>query len=95
MYPDKNGIAINVSKCSQMLLKFAKAFDLLHLLIDLNLYSSADPESFARGGPTLMGFFLVSFSLVRGRIQIPPLAGHHWPWRPDDGPTLNADLVAL
>ena len=39
-----------------------------------------------------------------GRIQIPPQAGHHPPaslipfafrWRADDGPTLNASLIAL
>ena len=37
----------------------------------------ADPESFVRGGPTLMGLGLCCFSLLRGgRIQIPLLAGH-------------------
>ena len=32
----------------------------------------ADQESFARGGPTLTGFFGVFFKLMKGgRIQIP------------------------
>ena len=50
----------------------------------------ADPKSFARRGPTLTTLF----SLMRGeRIQIPQYAAFHW--RADDGPTLNAGLVAL
>ena len=65
------------------------------------IYTCADPESFARGGPTFFSF------LIRGkRIQIALKAGHHWPasdrpfkWhfccRADDGPTLNAGLAAL
>ena len=65
----------------------------------------ADPESFVRGsGPTLTTFFL----LIRGgeRIQITLKVGHHdGPpvkqhlngvfWWANDGPTLNASLVAL
>ena len=71
--------------------------------------SCADPESFVRGGPTLTAFFFsFFFSLMRGgRTQIPLLAGHQRPvsetpfkwrfadWRADDGPTMNAGLVAL
>ena len=60
----------------------------------------ADPESFVRGGPTLTTFF---FSLMRGgRVQIPLIAGNQrnailmaFRWRADDGPTVNAGLVAL
>ena len=33
----------------------------------------ADPESFVIGG---LSFFFNCFSLMRGRIQKPPLAGH-------------------
>ena len=63
----------------------------------------ADPESCQRGS----NFENVFFSLIRGgRIKIPLLVGHQWPasetpfkWRftggADDGPTLNAGLVAL
>ena len=41
----------------------------------------ADPESFVRGGPTLT-FFVLFFSLMRGRrIKIPLLAGHYQPKR--------------
>ena len=42
------------------------------------LYTAcADPERFARGGPTLTTFFLY---FMRGeRIQIPVKAGHHRP----------------
>ena len=67
--------------------------------------SCADPESFVRGQRFFFRFF---FSLMRGgRTQIPLLAGHQRPvsetpfkwrfadWRADDGPTMNAGLVAL
>ena len=57
----------------------------------------ADLESFARGGPTLTTFFI-----REKRIQIALEAGHHrsnsetpFKWRANDGPTLNAGLVAL
>ena len=63
--------------------------------------SCADPDSFARCGPTLTTFFFVFFLVDEGRIQIPLSAGHHRPasetpfrWRADVGPTLNAGLVA-
>ena len=55
----------------------------------------------SEGDPTFTTFF---FSLMRGgSIQIPLLAGHQQPaskmlafgWRADDGPILNAGLVAL
>ena len=41
-------------------------------------YSCADPESFARGGPTLTCFFFVFF-LMRHRIQIPQYVCQQWP----------------
>ena len=58
-----------------------------------------DPESFIRGGPTLAIFFY----LMKGeRFQIALKTGHHrhtremaFRWLADDGPTLNAGLVAL
>ena len=62
-------------------------------------FSCADPESFARGGPTLRTFFF-SFSffffLMRGKkIQITLKAGHHRPasetpfkWRFAGGPMM-------
>ena len=58
----------------------------------------ADPESFVRVGPTLTTFFLFD----KGRkdqnttISGPPTAHQTaFRWRADDGPTLNAGLVAL
>ena len=69
-------------------------------LLDHPSYTCGDPESFVRGGPTLTRFFFFFFffSLMRGRRnQIPLLAGHSQPAseRADDGPTLNAGMVAL
>ena len=63
----------------------------------------ADPESLARGGPTLTTFFSSFFS-DEGKED--PNSTTSWPssarqrnaifkWRADDGPTLNAGLVAL
>ena len=58
------------------------------------LLTCVDPESFVRGGPTLTMFFLVD----EGRedpsttISGPSSA---FRWRADDGPTMNAGLVAL
>ena len=70
-------------------------------------YSCAGPERFIRGGSNLLTFFF-SFCILLmsgGRIKIPLLAGlvgppakaieMAFPWRADDGPTLNAGLVAL
>ena len=68
----------------------------------------ADPESLSEG-PTFENVFLLLFffvSLIRGeRTNIPLKVGHYRPasetpfkrrgWRADDGPTLNAGLVAL
>ena len=65
-------------------------------------------KNFVRGGQTLTTFFFFFFfffKLMRdGRIKTPLYAGHHRPasetplngdrWRADDGPTLNAGLVA-
>ena len=69
--------------------------------------SCADPESFVRGGPTLTVFFFVFFScfffwlMIRGRTQIPLLAGHQRPasetqfkWGFAGGPMM-AQLVAF
>ena len=72
-------------------------------------YSCADPERFIRGGSNLISFFFFFFFCILlmsgGRIKIPLLAGLVGPpekaiemaflWRADDGPTLNAGLVAL
>ena len=54
--------------------------------------------SFVRGGPTtLTTFFLVDEIEIplhhRNASETPFLIAIHW--RVDDGPTLNADLVAL
>ena len=62
---------------------------------DLDLVTCGDPESFARGGPTLTFFFACFF--MRGeRVQIALKEGHHqsasetpFCWRADDGPTLK------
>ena len=70
----------------------------------LRFHKCVHPESLFK--TTLTTFFFSFLSLMRGRIQIAPLAGHHRPasetaicmasrWRADDGPTLNAGLVAL
>ena len=72
-------------------------------------YSCADPERFIRGGSNLITFFFFFFFfcillMSGGRIKIPLLAGlvgssarqrKPLKWRADDGPTLNAGLVAL
>ena len=68
----------------------------------------SDLESFVRGSPNLMGFFLfLFFRRERGfkpnkyhfkRAIIDPPAKRHlmaFRWRADVGPTLNAGLVAL
>ena len=53
----------------------------------------AELESFVRGVPLWRCFFVKYFSSMSGgRIQIPIMA---FRWRADDGPTLNAVLVAL
>ena len=53
----------------------------IYHLVHIYIYSEgpcANPESFVRVGPSLTTFFFFFFfSLMRGRIQIPPLAGHH------------------
>ena len=70
------------------------------------MYACADPESFVRGGPTMTMFFcFVYFSwwgeggykyhYKRAIIGLPTkrhLMAFHW--RADDGPTLNAGMVA-
>ena len=63
----------------------------------------ADPESFVRGGPNLITFFLVVEGLEdpNSTINGPSSARQRnaiemaFRWRADDGPTLNASLVAL
>ena len=68
-------------------------------------WTCADPESFVRGGPTLTTFFFLSFYFDEGggseyhykRGIVGPPAKRHlvaFRWRVDDGPTLNAGLVA-
>ena len=48
-------------------------------VLKIHLITCADPESFVRGGPTMITF-LGFFSLMRGvTIQIPLLAGHQRP----------------
>ena len=64
--------------------------------------SCVDLESFVRGGPTLTTiFFYLVDGMVRG-IEMPLKVDHHRPasetpfrWRADNGPQLNAGLVAL
>ena len=65
--------------------------------------SCADPENFVKGGPNLITFFLV----VKGSedtntaINGPSSARQRnaikmaFRWRADNGPTVNAGLVAL
>ena len=79
--------------------------DIIHITFlssNLDIQLHAQIQKFCRGGGGGGGGgvnFL--FSLMRGkRVQIPLEAGHHWPpvvfrWRADDGPKLNAVLVAL
>ena len=62
-----------------------------------------DPESFVRGDPTLTTFFSLvreegSKHHVKWAINGPPAKRHlkmAFRWRADEGPTLNAELVAL
>ena len=69
-------------------------------------YSCPDPESFVRGGVQLrQHFFFFLFdegredpnTTISGAIIGPPAKRHlmAFLWRADDGPLLNADLVAL
>ena len=67
----------------------------------------SDPESFVRGGPTLISFFFLFFLVDEGRLD--PNATKSGQslarqrnaiksvdlWRVDDDPTMNAGLVAL
>ena len=75
-----------------------------HMFSSFSMHESGGmrgSRKFCQRGPTLKTFFFFFFfffcSLMRGKIQIPPSAGHHRPvsWRADDGLILNADLVAL
>ena len=53
--------------------------ELANLLHRLSIKPCADPESFARGGPTRTTFFFVFF-LIRGkRSEIALKVGHHQP----------------
>ena len=73
--------------------------------VHIVFYNMHGSRKFCQRGSNFDNFFF--FSLMRGgRIQIPLLAGHQrsasktpFKWRftsgPDDGPTLNARLVAL
>ena len=50
--------------------------------ITTSVYTSTDPESFFRGGPTLrMFFFFLLLFLVNEWIQMPLKSGHHRPAR--------------
>ena len=63
----------------------------MYILSKIQLFEvqpCADPESYVRGGPTLT-FFLV----YGGREDQNTTIGFRW--RTDNGPTLNAGLVAL
>ena len=73
------------------------------VLKSLSQMSCADPESYVRGGQTSTKFF---FYFEGGRIQNTTISGPSsarqgnvikmtFCWRADDGPTLNAGLVAL
>ena len=69
----------------------------------MTLTSCADPESFVRGGPTRTRVFLVDEGREDPNTTISgPSSAHQrnaikmaFRWRADDGPTLNAGLVAL
>ena len=70
------------------------------IILCLVLVPCAEPDSFARGGPTLTTFFF-SFLVDEGRkdpnttISGPPSARQRNAMRADVGPTLNAGLVAF
>ena len=59
----------------------------------------SDPESFARGGPTVTTFIYEgredSSTTISRAIIGPPTKRHTFRWRADDDPILNAGLVAL
>ena len=64
----------------------------------------ADPESFVRGGPTLTTFFfnLMGWREDRNATTSGPSSARHrnanemtFRWHADNGPTLNAGLLAL
>ena len=66
--------------------------------------SCADPESFVRGGPTLLMLFFFIFlgREYRSSVNSGPIMTRQrnaikmaFRWRVDDCPTLNAGLVAL
>ena len=82
---------------------------LLAELLDFKSPTCADPESFVRGGPNLMfSFFSFFFFLAVEGLDDPNITINGpssacqrnaiemaFRWRADDGPTLNASLVAL
>ena len=60
-------------------LSLISAFIVLFLKnIIAQLTTCADPESFARGGPTLIKFFVMFFLMRRDRIQIALKGAQHW-----------------
>ena len=52
----------------------------------------ADPESFARGGPSLTMFIII---IIINIIIIIIVMGERICWQANDGPTFDAALVAL
>ena len=58
------------------------------------LRSCGDPESFAIGVQTVKTFF-VSIQIPLEVSDLPPVSETEFKWRADDGPTLDASLVAL
>ena len=72
--------------------------------MSLNKWAScADPESFVRGGPNLIKFFLVDGGIEDPNTALigPSLARQRnaiemaFRWRADDGPPWNAGMAAL
>ena len=63
----------------------------------LNLYelTCVDPGSFVRGGSTLTTFLVDEGREDPQNAGQPRPASEAFRWRDDDGPTLNAGLVAL
>ena len=67
----------------------------------LSLETWADPESFVREGPNLITFFLVDEGIADPNVTINGPSSTRqgnlmvFRWHVDDGPTLNAGLVAL
>ena len=72
-------------------MKFYFTEDIFILATDKMPLPCADPESFARGVPTLLTMFIFD----EGREDSNSTRRGPFRWRADDGPTLNAGLVVL